>query len=234
VELQTAADSVAKAGRLAYLPVGSFEQHGAHLPLATDSLVADAITRRLESNHPGLVLPSIPVTSSHEHRDWRGTVSVPFETSGAYIRAVIASLVDQGFAQIVVVKGHGGNYFLSNLSQELNSEATTLLVYPTKVAYDRAFADAGLASSPHSDMHAGEFETSIALHEGFAVTGEIPATPHLADDRDLLTTVGMKPYAPNGYIGAPGAATSEKGQRILDSLATSFDAVLAELSVHNK
>jgi creatinine amidohydrolase len=61
---------------VAILPIGSFEQHGGHPHLATDTLIAAAIAERVTSDYDLLLLPPITIGASHEHADFKGTVSV--------------------------------------------------------------------------------------------------------------------------------------------------------------
>jgi len=152
-------------------------------------------------------------------------VSVDHAVAGNYISAIVASLVDQGYEQVILVSGHGGNYFLQNVAQTWSAQGHDVLLFPTKRAYSQAFSDADLTLDPHSDMHAGEYETSLGLHLGF-VRPDMPLpAQHLADERDLLLRYGMRRYAPDGYIGDPSSASSDKGARILDSYRRSFEAM---------
>src|SRR5690348_2897396 len=64
------------SAQVAVLPVGSFEQHGPFLPLATDTLVACAVAREIAAAYPVHLLPPVTVSCSHEHADWPGTVSI--------------------------------------------------------------------------------------------------------------------------------------------------------------
>src|SRR5262249_1829381 len=152
----TTADEASRASRLAVLPVGSFEQHGGHLPLATDTIVASAIARAVADAHNLLLLPPVTVSCSQEHAGWPGTVSLRAVTLAAVITDIADSLRHAGVGQLVVVNGHGGNYVLSNIVQEANVGQRRMALYPGRHDWEAARTAAGLTSSSHADMHAGE------------------------------------------------------------------------------
>src|SRR5918998_1170173 len=99
---------------VAVLPVGSFEQHGSHLPLITDTAIACIIAQAASDAYGLFLLPPITISCSHEHADWPGTVSISASTLTAIIDDVRASLNTQGITKLIIVSGHGGNYVLSN------------------------------------------------------------------------------------------------------------------------
>ena len=118
-----------------------------------------------------------------------------------------------------MVNGHGGNSVLSNVVQAANSPRPVMLLYPTSSHWALAREAAGCSTSNHQDMHAGEAETSILLNSAPDLVGPgWQDNDHEADDRALLTLVGMGGYTQTGVIGRPSLATPEKGQAILDSL----------------
>ena len=102
----------------AILPTGSFEQHGRHLPLTTDSLIATAIAERLAADYNLFVLPVLTFGCSHEHAGFPGTVSISAHTLGAVVSDIFDSLAQSGVDRLVLVNAHGGNYVLSNVVQE--------------------------------------------------------------------------------------------------------------------
>jgi len=223
----TTADESARGAEVAVLPVGSFEQHGAHLPLATDAVIATTIADALAAAYPVLRLPPITIGCSHEHAEWAGTVSISAATLYAVVNDVAASLRRSGVPKLVLVNAHGGNYVLSNVVQESTSP---MALFPGVEGWQAAHDAAGLETSLDSDMHAGELETSLLLHaHPSLVRPGFTEADHLADDRRHLLTVGLRPYAESGVVGRPSLATAEKGRLVLASLVESFGDTLAAL-----
>ncbi|MEV7519410.1 creatininase family protein [Streptomyces sp. NPDC091371] len=223
----TTVDVQEQAPRVAVLPVGSYEQHGAYLPLITDTAIACIIARELSAAYPVLTLPPISIACSHEHGTWPGTVSISARTLHAVITDIAASLEASGVRKLVLVNAHGGNYVLSNIVQEANLVEPRMSLFPQSGEWNRAREHAGLSSSAHDDMHAGEIETSILLHsEPGLVRPGYEAADHDASDRPFLLTLGMKAYTNTGVIGFPSRATAEKGKAVLESLTNSFAAHL--------
>ncbi|MZE55837.1 creatininase family protein [Streptomyces sp. SID5770] len=219
----TTVDVQNQAPRVAVLPIGSYEQHGAYLPLITDTAIACVIARELAAAYPVLALPPITIACSHEHGTWPGTVSISARTLHAVISDISASLEASGVRKLVLINAHGGNYVLSNIVQEANLTEPRMSLFPQGREWNRAREHAGLSSSAHDDMHAGEIETSILLHsEPTFVRPGYEGADHDASDRPFLLTLGMKEYTKSGVIGFPSQATAEKGQAVLSSLTDSF------------
>jgi creatinine amidohydrolase len=227
----TAIDEQNRCADVAVLPVGSFEQHGGHLPLSTDSLIASVIAERLANAYDLLRLPPITIACSHEHEGLlSGTVSISARTLYAIVTDVAESLERMGIRKLVVVSAHGGNYVLSNVVQEANVSERRMSLYPGRDDWNQARADAGCESSSHDDMHAGELETSILLHSApELVRDDWKEADHNAPDRPDLLTLGTAGYTTSGVIGQPSLARQEKGAAILDSLTRSFGRHLAML-----
>ncbi|MEU6221797.1 creatininase family protein [Streptomyces sp. NPDC047022] len=211
--------------QVAVLPVGSYEQHGPYLPLATDTLVACAIAREIAAAYPVHLLPPVTISCSHEHAGWPGTVSISSVTLHAVVRDIAESLRRSGVDALVVVNGHGGNYVLGNVVQESMGSGVQMALYPAPEDWETARERAGVLTSLLSDMHAGEIETSILLHSHpELVKPGYETTDFVADDRRHLLTLGMSAYTESGVIGRPSLASAEKGERLLAALTESFGA----------
>jgi creatinine amidohydrolase len=219
----TSADVGGLGARVAVLPVGSFEQHGGFLPLATDTIVAAAVARRLADDHGLFLLPPVTFSCSHEHAGYPGTVSIRARTLAALVEDVAASLRAAGTGRLAVVNGHGGNYVLANVVQEANAAGPRMTLFPGHADWTRARHAAGLASTHAEDMHAGELEVSILLHAApDQVRPGYRDGDHSAPDRPHLLVTGMAAYTPTGVVGRPSLATAAKGAKLLDSLSDSF------------
>lgn len=222
-----------RAAAVAVLPIGSFEQHGSHLPMATDSLVAGMIAARLADDYGLLLLPTVPLGCSHEHElmpNMFGAVSISATTLTAVVMDVRESLTRSGITGLVIVNGHGGNYVLHNVVQQANVHGPRVVLFPGRADWQTARETAGMVGTTTSDMHGGELETSMLLHAHPGLVGEdYAAADHDAPHRPLLLTVGMPRYTESGIIGNPSDATPDKGQAVLDSLSASFAPHLAVL-----
>ncbi|HEX2033440.1 MAG TPA: creatininase family protein, partial [Chloroflexota bacterium] len=159
----TAQDERRRGARVAVLPVGSFEQHGDHLPLITDTVVACLIAQRLSTAYNLFLLPPITISCSHEHSTFAGSVSIRAQTLLAIVDDIAQSLQQSGIRQLVLVNGHGGNYVLRNAVQQANVGERRMVFFPTHEDWAAARTAAGLVSSGEDDMHAGELETSMLL-----------------------------------------------------------------------
>jgi creatinine amidohydrolase len=220
-----------RRAEVAVLPIGSFEQHGAFLPLVTDTVVACAVAAEVAAAHPVLRLPPLTISCSHEHADWPGTVSISAATLYAVVRDIAASLRRSGIRTLILVNGHGGNYVLRNVVQESAGTGTRMALFPGSADWDAARERAGVRTSSYSDMHAGEVETSILLHaRPELVRSGYETSDFLADDRKHLLTLGMRAYTGSGVVGRPSLASAEKGKELLAGLVDSFAEYLSLLT----
>lgn len=215
----SSADIAARAPRFALIPVGAFEQHGPHLPVTTDTLIAQAIGQAVCERAGGMLVSPVTVSCSHEHAGFPGTVSVSATTLAMQVHDMADSLEQAGFGLVVVLNCHGGNYVLSNVAQERNVRRPRMLLLPARQHWEAAVAHAGVESSPSADMHGGEIETSLLLHLWPQAVRVDLIQDHAAPSRPLLTFHGMRHYAEQGVIGFPSRATAGKGRLLLEKMA---------------
>lgn len=226
----TSPDVAQRAADVAVLPVGSFEQHGDHLPLTTDTMIAAILAQRVSEAYSLFLLPPITISCSHEHAAFRGTVSLSATTLLRVIEDVLDSLRTQGVHQLVIITGHGGNYALNNLAQQINATGPRILVFPTGQDWDAARSKAGLATTAHDDMHGGEGETSILLkYAPEVVRASWDTADHSAPDRPDLLLLGMDEYTKSGIIGQPSLASAEKGAALIEQLVRDVERPLRRL-----
>lgn len=221
---ETTSEVGEREATVAVLPVGSYEQHGSYLPLATDTLIACAVVDRIAAAYPVQPLPPLTFSCSQEHARWPGTVSITATTLVAVVRDIASSLRRSGVTGLVLVNGHGGNYVLRNVVQESSAEGHRMALFPTGADWEEAAAKAGVETPARSDMHAGELETSILLHTRPEVVREgYETSDWLHDDRRHLHTLGLGPYTESGVVGRPSLASARKGDAVLAALAGSFE-----------
>jgi creatinine amidohydrolase len=229
--LGTTEDVRARRPDVAVLPVGSFEQHGAFLPLVTDTVIACTIAREVAAAYPVHHLPPVTISCSHEHAAWPGTVSISATTLYSVVRDIADSLRRSGISTLILVNGHGGNYVLRNVVQESAGGGTRMALFPGPADWDAARARAGVQTPSNSDMHAGEVETSILLHaHPELVRPGYETSDCLADDRKHLLTLGMTAYTESGVIGRPSMASAGKGKELLAGLVDSFGEYVSLLA----
>ncbi|ACV62317.1 Creatininase [Desulfofarcimen acetoxidans DSM 771] len=213
----------------AILPVGSIEQHGWHLPLSTDSLIANGLATKLAGKfNKSYLLPLFPFTSSFEHSGFPGSVSLKVSTIAAVIEDILDSLEFSNIKKCVIVNGHQGNHFLRNVVQELNRFGPRVLLTPSKSAWDIAYQEAGISTTISKDMHAGEGETSLIMHLNPETINPSGVKDVDSPSRPLFEVLGMKRYTDTGAIGFPSRATEEKGVALLNILVKECEKVIME------
>jgi creatinine amidohydrolase len=215
---------------IAILPVGAFEQHSSHLPLATDIRGAEYFAHFLAQELNGALLPALPFGTSLEHAGFRGSVTLRPATLMHLLQDIARELEAQAFRILIIVNGHGGNFSLAPAAREWNRADCTLKILLVNW-WD--FADSALASGSALDVHAGDFETSVML----AIAPEMVQRERIDGDRATpredgeiplrqsdLNTFGMGCFSHDGAVGDARLATAEKGRSIV---ATACENLLA-------
>ncbi|MGB7757891.1 MAG: creatininase family protein [Salinisphaera sp.] len=163
--------TIAARDPVALLPVAAIEQHGPHLPLATDVTIGEGIVtaaiEQLERNAEPLdllILPTLAVGASLEHTSFAGTLSLPAEQAIAQIRAVGAGVAAAGVRRLVLFNSHGGNKAVLDLAAlQLRAECGLFVV---KASYFRFTPPPGALAADElaHGLHGGALETSMMLH----------------------------------------------------------------------
>ena len=209
------------------LPLGAWEQHGPHLPLATDTLIIDAVIDHAVNaefllSDKFLLAPTLSITASDEHQGFPGTLSTGTQ---ALTDSVIAICRSASWARsICIVNGHGGNAdALKKIASALDHEKVSYSIW-------------SLPSYSGSDMHAGRTETSLMLYLDSSQVKmshlESGATGSSTELIEAMRVGGVSSVAPNGIIGDATTATSEHGKEVLDLYVGSLRAHLTQLLRH--
>jgi mycofactocin system creatininase family protein len=207
--------------RLLVVPVGSLEQHGPHLPLDTDTRIAEAVARRACAGRAGVALaPAFCIGASGEHADFPGTLSIGTE-------ALTGCLIELGrhaslhWPAMLLVNGHGGN-------------ATAVEAAVARLGHEGRAAHAWQAGLPGGDAHAGRFETSVMLALAPGAVRLAAAEPGdarpISQIMPVLRERGIRAVSGNGILGDPAGASAAEGERFLarltQGLAGAIDGLL--------
>jgi mycofactocin system creatininase family protein len=190
------------------VPIGSCEQHGPHLPLGTDSMVAERLAAGLAERRSRVVVaPTLGVTASGEHAGFAGTLSIGTDVMTEVLVELVRSA--DWSAGVVFVNGHGGNRdAVERAAAVLAGEGREVLTWWPDVA--------------GGDAHAGRTETSLVLAIGSHLVlierVQAGATAPLAELAPRLRAKGVRAVSPNGVLGDPTGATESEGQELLDRL----------------
>jgi creatinine amidohydrolase len=226
------------------VPMGQIAQHGRHLPLASDVIQAQElsrrIVRRLDQDGLSMLLgPTIPFGHSPTHHRFAGTVELEPETLALVIRDIGRSLLRQGFERIVLLCCGGGNWAaVENAAYHLWSKdgAKTWVLGYFEIMAAAAAEHLDAPGRGEHDGHAAELETSCvlaaapqlvdmskAINHQSAEYRELMALPMRAVNfNELARATGnwdMRAFGADGVWGNATLASAEKGEKILSSAA---------------
>ncbi|MCB8837070.1 creatininase family protein [Aurantimonas sp. VKM B-3413] len=234
------------AAAVAVLPIAAVEQHGAHLPLGTDAILADAmvdaVVARLPEDRPVTFLSTLRIGKSIEHTHFPGTLDLGWQTATAQLIAVGASLHAGGFRRLVIVNAHGGNTpvmdtaaleLRQNLGMLVGTCSWLRFGYPDGVLPPEEIA---------TGIHGGAVETALMLHfrpdlvrqDRLARFASLQS--ELAERALRLRAHGRLGFGwmaddlnPAGVVGDATLATPETGRAIADHQAAAFIEYLDDL-----
>ena len=233
---------------VAVLPVGAVEQHGPHLPLATDAVIAEEVARRgveAAEGVPAYLLPLMPVGKSNEHLQYPGTLTFGPETLIALWREIGESVARAGIRKMMFINAHGGQ------PQVMEIVARELRVHRQMLCVTTSWWHMGLPDGlvPEDErrhgIHGGLVETSMVLHlRPELVNMERaddfrPVMAEIQADNEKLTYVGgvgigwqAQDIHPAGVAGNAAAANAAIGRQIVDHVAAGYGKLLAEISAY--
>jgi creatinine amidohydrolase len=220
--------ALAAGKRRAIVCAASTEQHGPHLPEATDALLGEAYAGGLAAAlGDALVAPIIRPACSEHHMAFAGSLTISETLLMDILDAYLASLRRHGFEHFVVMSSHGGNFpVLARWERERPAADTTVIsdfnVFDAGFEAIRRFGRTDTAG-PHAEV----METSMMLHLHPELVHMDRAVTGFTGESSLddVLTRGMRAITPNGILGDPVGATAEMG-------ATVLDAIVARLRQH--
>ncbi|MGB7311036.1 MAG: creatininase family protein [Candidatus Acidiferrales bacterium] len=236
-------DALPRETTLLVLPTAAVEQHGHHLPLATDTLINNLLLghalEKLPPEMPVYALPAVCYGKSNEHIGFPGTLSVSSSTFMAVLRDLGSSIAKAGFHKLVLYNTHGGNSALIDvMARDLRAEfglRTFTLQGSGGFKYD------GVSAQERAyGFHAGEIETALLLGAAPELVDRSAYTSNyiadVAKPQTLLPENAPATFswltsdiAPSGVMGDPRPATVENGVRWCDEAAAHLAAALTAM-----
>jgi mycofactocin system creatininase family protein len=200
-QLAGATSPEAAGAGLVLVPLGSIEQHGPHLPLDTDTVIAEAVARGVADQLPGAwVAPALTYGSSGEHQSFPGTCSIGTEAL-SHVVVELARSLRTWASRVVIVNAHGGNVAGLSAADEVEWVPCAM---------------------EEVDLHAGFTETSLMLHlrpESVRLDrAEAGNTQPLTAILPTMMAGGVAAVSPNGVLGDPAGASAVEGERVLEAM----------------
>ena len=223
---------------LILFPIGQTEEHGKHLPLNTDALIAEkisfAVAEKIYKKIPVFVMPAVWTGySTKEVRKWPGTISVSLNTFKNLVEETCGNLIDMGFKKIVLVSCHGNHKgILEVVARELADKHSIYiaLTEPTVLAKEKI---AKILET--KDVHGGEYETSLMLYfdgklvkkEKFTSLDKLNIKYNFYPGKAFVSTWGLQ-KSKTGIYGDPTKSDSVKGGKILEVVVEEYKKFLEE------
>jgi len=230
---------------IAVLPLAAIEQHGNHLPVVTDTAIADELARRVEAALPKrvMLLPTLWCGSSHHHRGFPGALSISSETYTRVLEDLLECLIETGFRRIFLLNCHGGNQTpfaeaLYRINLRHPEPWVAAASYWNLAA--RELSAQSFMTTPKLS-HACEYETSMMLRLRVdwvkpARRGQTPRVvskfydPLNYDPSRVVVAQSFDQLSATGALGSPELATAEKGEQLFALCADAAANFLRDFS----
>jgi creatinine amidohydrolase len=216
---------------VAILPLGATEQHGHHLPLGVDTMLAEGLARLVAEETGALLLPAVPFGYSWVWRDIPGTVSVQQHHVETVIKDVAHSVSRYGIELLVLINGHEANSSsMKYAARELLDELDMPVIHFFYPGLSELIAEHCDSETWHGMIHACEFETSLmlAMYPEYVqmdkAVAEYPEKPALYGK----STLSLGDISESGVYGDPTKATAEKGRLMLEVFVRTISSNIKE------
>ena len=238
---------------IAILPVAATEQHGPHLPLSVDTVLADGVVAATLPHLPDdlsvLFLPTQAVGLSPEHMQFPGTLTLKAETVIQLWTQLGESVARAGINKLVLLNSHGGQVGVMDIVARDLRARLGMLVYSVNwfnlplLDLQGKDINAQFSTEEHRfGIHAGEVETSMMLAlspervqmaqaQNFHSTSKDRTEEFaiLGNGKSAKLGWQMQDYNPAGAVGNAAAATAAKGQAVVDAAGRSLAKLLVEI-----
>jgi creatinine amidohydrolase len=228
-------------------PLGAIEQHGLHLPLIVDAAIVTGVIGKalqaLKPEIPAYALPTLTYGKSNEHWHFPGTITLTATTLLQTLMEVGESLYRAGFRKLVFLNGHGGQPQVVDIAaRDLRQRFSDFQVFPHFVwnaLPPSAFSPWLSPQELQEGIHAGDAETSLMLAllpDQVKLDRAVAEYPPALTAYPALSWEGACPIAwmtcdlsKTGTIGNPSTASVDKGQQMLEALATAWAQIIEQL-----
>ena len=223
LDYNNTADEIIESGTdTCILPIGSVEQHGPHLPIGTDYILAENFAQAIGKELDCLVLPVQAYSTCYEHRGKMGSFWMKPETMYRVIEDLVTGMRNQGFKRIIILLSHGGIFIAGPVIRELNSLYPDIDVIKLDLVDFYLSKETAVHLECDNNLHAGEIESSLMLFlkkEYFRRKKAVDFIPDIP--RSYLNNFPLLKVSPQGVWGKPRLATVEKGKSIFNTVIES-------------